>query len=217
MAELAALDHLVVAARDLETGAAWLEERLGARLSAGGRHADMGTHNRLLRLGERRYLELIAIDPAGPPPARPRWFGLDSPDVRALVAERPRLIHWVARSDDLARDAGPSGDGAREILAMARGDFRWRIVVPADGGLPMAGLYPSLIRWDVPGHPADRLPDQGCRLMKLEAFSRDPETLRRSLAALGLERSLDVHACPDDEKPQLVAYVASPRGLVELD
>ena len=72
MAELAALDHLVVAARDLETGAAWLEERLGARLSAGGRHADMGTHNRLLRLGERRYLELIAIDPAGPPPARPR-------------------------------------------------------------------------------------------------------------------------------------------------
>jgi hypothetical protein len=37
----------------------------------------MGTHNRLLKLGEGFYLELIAIDPQAPPPGRPRWFGLD--------------------------------------------------------------------------------------------------------------------------------------------
>ena len=70
-------DHLVLAARDLDRGGAWLEDRLGVALTAGGRHSRMGTHNRLLSLGENFYLELIAIDPQAPPPDRPRWFGLD--------------------------------------------------------------------------------------------------------------------------------------------
>ena len=216
-AELASLDHLVVAARDLDAGAAWLEERLGVPLSAGGRHTAMGTHNRLLGLGDRCYLELIAVDPAAPPPGRPRWFGLDDPATWTLLAERPRLVHWVARSDDLARDNAGMGDGAGDILAMARGDFRWRIAVRTDGRLPMGGLRPSLIQWDVPIHPADRLPDRGCRLMKLEAFSREPDALRRSIEALGVGRSLAVFPCSGGEAPQLVAYLATPRGLAELD
>ena len=49
---MATLDHLVVAARDLASGARWLEDRLGASLAPGGVHAAMGTHNRLLKLAE---------------------------------------------------------------------------------------------------------------------------------------------------------------------
>ncbi|MCX7155703.1 MAG: VOC family protein [Rhodocyclales bacterium] len=212
---MAVPDHLVLAARDLDRGTAWLEERLGVALEQGGRHSRMGTHNRLLHLGESFYLELIAIDPQAPPPGRPRWFALDLPE--ALPADRPRLIHWVARSDDILRDAAASTEAPGDILPMERGDYRWRISVPPDGHLLGDGLVPTLIQWDVPFHPASRLPDRGCRLMKLEGFHPQPERIRIALAALDLASRLDVHPCAVGEAPQLVAYIRTPHGLVELD
>ena len=208
-------DHLVLAARDLDVGAAWLEQRLGVTLAAGGRHDRMGTHNRLLGLGDSFYLELIAIDPQAPPPGRPRWFGLDSPG--ALPVDRPSLIHWVVRSDDIQRDAAASTEALGDILPMERGDYRWRITVPPDGHLPGKGLLPTVIQWDVRFHPAGRLPDAGCRLMKLEGFHPQPAGIKLALASLGLGARLDVHACAVDEAEQLVAYIRTPRGLVELD
>src|SRR5687767_5483712 len=98
------LDHLVVAAPTLDRGAAWVEARLGVGCRPGGAHAKMGTHNLLLRLGPAAYLEVIAVDPAAPPPGRPRWFGLDAlaPDAG------PRLAAWVARTDDVAATAAAS-------------------------------------------------------------------------------------------------------------
>lgn len=213
---MAAIDHLVIAARDLDSGARWLEDRLGVPLVLGGAHAAMGTHNRLLRLAGRArlYLELIAIDPAAAPPARPRWFGLDDPALQGRLAERPHLIHWVARSDDLAGETTPSQG---EILAMQRGDFRWRITVPADGRAPGDGLVPTLIQWDVPLHPAERLPDAGCMLMKLEGFHPLPGAIAPRLAELGLARELALFPAESGEPAQLVAYLKTPRGLVELD
>lgn len=211
---MAVIDHLVVAASDLEAGAAWLEAQLGVTLSGGGRHVRMGTHNRLLRLGERLYLELIAIDPAAAPPGRPRWFALDG--FTASSDGRPRLVHWVARSDDIVHEAAASGEPLGEILAMERGDYRWRITVPADGHLPGAGLVPSLIQWDVPTHPALALPDAGCKMMKMEAFHPRPEPIRDALVSLGLGRQLDMHRSEGGES-LLVAYLRTPAGLVELD
>ena len=175
----------------------------------------MGTHNRLLLLGERFYLELIAIDPLALPPGRPRWFGLDDVDTRP--PDRPRLIHWVARCDDIRRDVAASSEALGDILPMERGDYRWRITVPADGHLPGNGLVPTLIQWDVRFHPTARLPDVGCRLMKLEGFHSQPSRVRSSLAALGLASRLDLHSCAADEAAQLVAYIRTPGGLVELD
>lgn len=208
-------DHLVLATDDLDRGAAWMEQHLGVALAAGGQHARMGTHNRLLSLGENFYLELIAIDPAATPPGRPRWFGLDCLEWGENA--RPRLIHWVARSDDILRDAAASAEPLGEILSMQRGDFRWRITVPQDGHLPGGGLVPSLIQWDVPFHPASRLRDVGCRLMKLEGFHPRPETIKHALGQHGLESRLDVQACGAVEPAQLIAYLRCPKGLVELD
>ena len=74
----AKLDHLIVAAATLEQAEAFITERTGATPLRGGKHVAMGTHNSLLRLGERIYLELIAIDPDAPAPGR-----------RALVRARP--------------------------------------------------------------------------------------------------------------------------------
>lgn len=211
---MATLDHLVLATRDLAQGSAWLEDHLGLPLSPGGAHAAMGTHNRLLRLGPALYLELIAVDPQATAPARPRWFALDAPQMEARIAERPRLIHWVARSTDIAVESGACPEPLGEITPMRRGNFEWLITVPADGHLPGDGLVPTLIEWRVPLHPAAALPDAGCALLKLEGFHPDPVRIRSALAALGLDHALALHAGPDIE---LLAYLETPSGLRELD
>lgn len=91
------LDHLVVACETLEQGRAWLLALTGVAPAAGGAHPGWGTHNLVLRLDARSYLELIAADPLQPAPALPRPFGLDDPTLRARFAERPRLVHFVCR------------------------------------------------------------------------------------------------------------------------
>ena len=92
----------------------YLESMLGVRPQRGGKHAAMGTHNsRLLKLGERCFLEVIAIDPDAAAPARPRWFDLDRPAMRALLAQQPRLIHWVARTDDIETARRAKSDRSR--------------------------------------------------------------------------------------------------------
>jgi hypothetical protein len=73
LARVSILDHVVIAAGDVAAGAPAVERVLGVPLAGGGKHDRMGTHNRLLRLGSDAYPELIAIDPEGTPPDRPRW------------------------------------------------------------------------------------------------------------------------------------------------
>ncbi len=213
----AVADHLVVAAPDLDSGAAWLEAKFGARLAPGGRHAAMGTHNRLLRLGPALYLELIAVDPAAPKPGRSRWFGLDDPATRARIAERPRLVHWVARTNHLVATLAACPESLGDVLALSRDRLRWRITVTADGMPSMDGLLPALIEWETEQHPASGLPETGCELMKLEGFHADAERARSALAALGLAGTLAVFPCGQEEPPGLVAYLKTPRGLIEID
>ena len=54
------IDHVILAATDLDAAAARLEAEHGLRAKAGGRHEGMGTHNRIVPLGGG-YLELLAI------------------------------------------------------------------------------------------------------------------------------------------------------------
>ncbi|MBP5990063.1 MAG: VOC family protein [Piscinibacter sp.] len=190
-----AVDHLVIGAATLAQGAAWCEAAFGVAPGPGGKHALMGTHNRLLSLAceafPRCYLEIIAIDPDAPAPARRRWFDLDDAAMQAALTAGPRLIHWVARCDDLAAEcAARAGTGIDpgEILAAERatpqGLLRWRIAVRADGRRPAGGL-PTLIEWGEV-HPADHL---AASPLRLAAF---------------------------DER-RLVAEIDSPKGRVRLE
>ena len=97
------IDHLVIGAADLASGARHVENLLGVPLSPGGRHGHMGTHNRLLKLGPTSYLEVIAVDPEAAPPGRPRWFGLDRPETVARLGEGPCLLTWVVHGIPVAR------------------------------------------------------------------------------------------------------------------
>jgi hypothetical protein len=206
-------DHLVLAAATLAQGVEYISDLTGVTPRPGGKHAAMGTHNALARLGERLYLEVIAIDPQGVKPARPRWFDLDSGDLAVDLIERPRLVHWVARTSDIEAAVARATEPPGEILPFERGDYRWRITVPADGHRPGKGLVPTLIQWDVPQHPADALPAAGLSLVELAGSHPDPVPIRAALAALGLADALRVTF---DREPRLAAMLRTPRGLVTL-
>lgn len=198
------LDHLVVAARTLQEGRAWLEGRLGVTLQPGGKHPAFGTHNLLLSLGPDAYLEVIATDPDAPAPARPRWFALDTPAIQTRLEGGPALIHWVAAVPELAPAPG--------VLALSRGENRWHLTVPADGSLPGGGPWPSLIAWDTPPPPT-RLPDSGVRLGRLRLGTPDPDALRAELNRLKFSGEVEVYEAP---QPELRALLDTPDGPVEL-
>lgn len=209
----ARLDHLIVAAATLEQGEDHLESLLGARPRRGGKHEAMGTHNSVLRLGERVYLELIAIDPDGIKPDRPRWFDLDRPAMRALLTQQPRLIHWVARSDDIesTRRVSPADHGL--VYPMKRAQYSWRMTIPEDGHLPGGGLVPTLIQWADTNHPGHALPDDHFGVVALAGAHPEPATIRAALKDLGLEDALKVTYAVT---PRLAAMLRTPRGTVTL-
>jgi hypothetical protein len=210
----ARLDHLVVAATDLASGTAWLEARLGVALAPGGAHPRMGTHNRVLRLGEGVYLELIAIDPEAPPPGRPRWFGLDAPELAARLAERPRLVAWAAATDDLGSAVAASPVPIGTVHEMTRGDLVWRIAIPDDGAPVEGGAVPTLIEWPAGVHPTARMPEAGCSLKRLSLHHPDPARLATIFAAIGLaDRAVRVAGGP----ASLAADLNTPGGAVRLD
>lgn len=214
-----ALDHLVLAAATLDQGAAWCEAVLGVAPGPGGRHALFGTHNRLLRIDgpgfPQAYLEIIAIDPEAPPPARPRWFGLDDPTLQAdLAARGPRLLHAVLRTPDLRAQRQAlldAGLAPGEPLAAARdtpaGRLQWQILVPEDGALPGGGDLPTLIQW-TGAHPADAMPASPLALQALR-FGRLPPGVAGLLGLGGPGAA----AGPG---PALSATLATPRGPVSL-
>lgn len=166
------LDHLVVAARTLDEGGAFIRNRFGVECVAGGKHATMGTHNRLLSLGPQSYLEVIAIDPEAPSPSRPRWFELDTPAMQARLAQGPALVHWVERTRDLEREVA-AYPPPLSIESFTRGPYRWRMALTPDGSFPGHGRLPTLIQWDGP-HPCATLPDLGVRLERLGQENGSP-------------------------------------------
>jgi len=173
------LDHLVVAARTLDEGGAWIESLLGVAPVPGGKHDTMGTHNRLLALGGPAYLEVIAIDPEAPAPSRPRWFSLDTPGMQERLARGPALIHWVVRTEALEDEVRRSREPL-EVVAFSRGPYRWRMGLPADGRLPGDGHLPTMIQWEGSAHPAASLPPSGCELLELVTAGSAPRARIRA-------------------------------------
>ncbi len=171
----------------------------------------MGTHNALLRLGERVYLEIIAIDPDGTKPPRPRWFDLDDIALQAELTERPQLVHWVARTDDIERSAAASPVPLGAITPMERGDYRWRITIPDDGKRPGKGIVPDadpVGRADASGRPAAGV-ERRDRAARGRAFGS-------GAGASGARRARPRRRVQVtyDRNTRLAAMLRTPRGVV---
>jgi hypothetical protein len=201
------IDHIIYAAPDLDAATVEIEQRFGVRAAGGGQHLGQGTHNRLLALGPRSYLEIIAPDPEQHEPAAPRPYGVDG-------VTSGRLAGWALGCTDIdealatARangfDPGDVIDGRR--LTDTGTLLTWRLTSNALTG----GLIPFLISWGETRHPASTAPG-GLVLESLQIEHPDPPDLLRPLVALGAQ--IEVRPAPTSA---LVALISGPHGSDQL-
>lgn len=201
------IDHVIYAHPDLDAAVAEIEELFGVRAAGGGQHSGRGTHNKVLALGPRTYLELIAPDPGQPEPSRPRPYGVEG-------ITRGRLVGWALASDDIegavARacsmgfDPGGVIDGQR--VSATGTMLRWRV----SGNAQTAGLVPFLIDWGDTPHPAVGAAT-GLDLVSVHLEHPEPPTLARALAAM----RADVEVRKASARA-LVARIGGPHGEQEL-
>jgi len=201
------IDHLVYAAPDLASAVAEVEERCGVRAQAGGRHTGLGTHNALVALGARTYLEIIAPDPGQPRPAMRRPFGVDglrSGGLAGWALACDDIDTAVARARRRGYDPGDVADGQRTMPAGTV--LRWRMTLNAVGG----GVIPFLISWGDTEHPARSAP-HGLTLETFHVEHPDPSTLSLPLTAL----DADVEIRPAGTAA-LIAHLSGPNGSMVL-
>jgi hypothetical protein len=238
------LDHLVIVAKTLEQGVQWCETTLGVTPNPGGEHAQFGTHNRLFKIATPghplAYLEIIAINPgakqAGNTSAsskneskntdtKKRWFDMDDAALQAAVAIAPRLVHFVAQTDDiqagrsalkaLGIDRGAAVEANRHTR---KGRLEWKITVRDDGQRLFNGTLPSLIQWGKSTdaeplrlHPRNTLPRSGVSLQSVTVTSPTADKLQAAYEAIGLT-GVTLAAGPAN----LTVTLKTPKGLVTL-
>ncbi len=94
------IDHIVIAVADPDAAAGEVTEQVGLAFTAGGRHAGLGTFNRIAFLGDA-YLELMGVDDA----AAAEGWAIGAAAVRAL--ERGGGFATYGLVDDAIRNSVP--------------------------------------------------------------------------------------------------------------
>ena len=203
----ALLDHIILGCSDLDLGMELVEQNTGVRPAIGGVHPGRGTRNALLSLGERRYLEIIAPDPA-------QQKIVHFPQIRQM--KDPRLIGWAVHPPDIAATAkllrdnqiafqGPD-DGSRK-----RPDGRvlnWKTINLADD---RHGILPFFIEWSADSvHPSKDAP-KGCNLDYFTVMGVDPAELSQVFKRIGVDAAVE-----RSDKDRLRAHITGPKGELGL-
>ena len=206
-----AVDHLLLGTRDLDAGIEWVAETFGVKAAVGGSHPGRGSRNALIAFRQRRYLEIIAPDPAQPPENLTR-------NLRTL--EEPRLIAWASASTDLSalakrlqergqRVTGPL-DGAR--IRPDGGKLAWR-TLSLEEAFEQAGAdpIPFFIQWSPESsHPSQDSP-QGCDVIGFAIEHPKADAVRALLAQAGIDADVrQAKSC------RLIATLDTPKGRVVL-
>ena len=195
-------------------GVSHVESCLDLDAPFGTRHDYMGTHNHRLQLGNSVYLEIVAPDPEGAKPDRPRWFGLDNhKTVRSDWNEGRRFRGWVASTVDIAFEIAAHRDVFGERVALPPASPTFDFSIPADGSLPLDGAAPSLI--DHRGDPTSMadIPDLGARLRSVTLEHPDPDAIAALYRGLSINRPPKIMPGP---KIRFSAQIETPTGLKEL-
>ena len=203
----ALLDHIILGCNDLDLGMDLVEQNTGVRPAIGGVHPGRGTRNALLSLGERRYLEVIAPDPA-------QQKIVHFPQIRQM--KEPRLIGWAVHPPDIAATAkllrdnqiafqGPDG-GSRK-----RPDGRvlnWKTINLADD---RHGILPFFIEWSADSvHPSKDAPKK-CDLDYFTVMGLDPAELSRVFQRIGVDAAVE-----RSDRDRLRAHITGPKGELGL-
>jgi catechol 2,3-dioxygenase-like lactoylglutathione lyase family enzyme len=208
------LDHITFAAKDLEQGRQFALESFGIEVPTGGVHPLMGTHNLLTRIDDGCFLEIIACHPELPAKRR-RWFGLDDPEMQQRIAKKPALIGWVMGVQDIDAELGRFPFDLGPAIEVTRGELKWKISVPDDGNLCLAGVAPTMIQWPAGAHPSEKMTDVGIKLESLELFSEHAFALRTAMDALFADQDGKV-SIQRTQQDYLTVALKTPKGLVKI-
>lgn len=200
-------DHIVLGIADLEAGMERLEALACVRPVRGGEHPELGTHNALISLGPRQYLEVLAPRPGAAVAEAFRFLG-------SLTELTP--VTWAVATDDASQTSKrltTAGHLTSEIVPGSRVQtdgtrLEWRMFMLTDLGIDGP---PFFIEWGQHSpHPAATAP-AGCRLEVLSLGHPESARLKEIFTLLGL--SVVVFERPS---PELRLQLRCPAGVVRL-
>ncbi len=230
------LDHVIWACHDLERASRRFETLTGIRPQYGGTHASGLTHNALVGLGERCYLEILApaeraapVAPVAPVAPAERAAPVAAAPPRdddwcrfARAAVEPRLFTYCMRSAMPLEDLAPLAAtlGGQEVVVAGNGRttpdgarLRWQWLGPKFD--PFGYAFPFFIDWLDSPHPAASfaaaVPQADIRLLHFAVGHPRATELRALLAQLGAP--IDTYVAPDFE---LQVKLDTPFGAVTL-
>ncbi|MDC6457480.1 VOC family protein [Alphaproteobacteria bacterium] len=190
------IDHIVIGAADLEEATKRIEQFIKADFSSGGKHPLMATHNRLIKLQNSIYMEIISIDPGATMPQssghKKRWFSLDSQSTKRRLSLAPQPLCWVAAVDNVEQAVSHCGYNPGKIIEVTRDDLRWRLTVPENGKLSFDGVLPILIEWPNGKNPAARMPESNVCLQQLTLFHPNPKKIKGILSKLNVVGPINI-------------------------
>ena len=142
------LDHIVIGAFTLEEGTEFVESKLQSKLSDIGYHENLGTHNRVIRIDDNVYLEVIAINPQSRNLKVRNCFNLDNSTLQSKLKKSPQIISYVIENNDIniLKYYDP-------FFEVSRANYRWQFAMPSykknilNDDIIESGIIPSLISW----------------------------------------------------------------------
>lgn len=201
------LDHIVVAAPDLDDAVGRIETATGVRLEQGGVHPRFGTKNYLATFGDGTYFELIGADPENTEFSGERAF-------RVNEVTEPRAVAWAIEPESIEAATAAARQAGTDLGAPFPGSRRnpdgtllqWRLTPPL---AEPSGVIPFLLDWDGSTSPAFTVQPR-LSLVHLQATHPDPDYARAVLAALGTD--LAVGEGPE----RLIVTIEGPTGRLAL-
>lgn len=192
------IDHIVIAAPNLEDLVSRFEKLTGVKAVAGGRH-DTGTANALVPLKEPKgsYLELIGPDPEADAVTQ------DNFAIATTQSTEPRVAAWCVRPDDLEALAAKRGTQS-QLMSRHTPEgttLTWRLILP-EPGVDFAPV-PFAIDWLGSPHPSK---------------VTEPQVSVHSFTVYGHSEpdELPEPAIFQEGEPLLELVVESPKGRVNL-
>jgi hypothetical protein len=208
------LDHLTVIAPTLTEGVSHVRDCLDLDVPFGSCHDYMGTHNHRLQLGNSVYLEIVALDPEGTEPGRPRWFGLDDQEkVRSDWNEGRRLRGWVANTDAIDSVVPAHGAILGDKVPLPAANPTFAFTIPRTARCPWTVRPPSIIDHRGDSSYVASIPDLGARLRSLTLEHPDPTGIAALYRELAIEHP---PAIVQAAEIRYRALIDTPTGLKEL-
>lgn len=201
------LDHIVLAAPDLETAMKDFKKQSGVELTIAGTIKGLGIKCARVSFNDSSYIEVIAPDPKSPGPIGEL---LKAKGIKDMVP-----FHYAIRSSkaeelkDEVKKFGYTPDHITMFGAKKDGTPRkWEMLYLY--GHKMGGICPFFINWANSDHPCAQLPVVG-KLKKFTVRAPEDDPVHELLEHIGVS---SIHI--ETGKPKFSFQFSSPGGTVKF-